>query len=1082
MAKSVRFSFDIGTNSLGWAVFAGGRVDAGHGRTTVDLNEVAALGARIYSDGRNPKDGQSLAVMRRVPRGMRRRRDRFLQRQRKVMALLVAHGLMPAAPAERRALEALDPLMIRASAVDKALPIHHIGRALFHLNQRRGFSSNRKTDGAEKESGAIAEGAARLKAALHDSGAKTLGAFLAQRAAIGAGARFRATQVGAKTVYDLYPTRALVEAEFNEIWTNQAIHHPQAMSPTARKAIHQAIFLQRPLKPVKPGRCTLIPDEERLPFALPSVQARIALETLNALRFGEGLAIDKALDLPARNLLLGELIAGKSLSFDKIRKALKLPSEVRFSLEEGGREQIEGSKTAKKLANDKLFGKDWARLPFARQEEIVARLIADDDEDALVAWLVADVGLEAERAAKVSRAALPEGYANLGRTANGLIVAELTAAVVPYSEAVRRAGEKTEGLFQHHSDFRDGEIVTALPYYGRALERHVGFANPDDIERERAKPAHSRDLAKQYGRIANPTVHIGLNQLRRVANLLVKTYGNPDEIVIELARDLKRSAKQRDEDQRKNLQNKKQNDTRRAKLANLNLPENGLNMALLRLFDEQMVGGVVTCPYTLRTIGIADVFSDAIEIEHILPFSRTLDDSFANKVLCFREANRKKRNQTPFEAFGHSPEWPAIMANAEAQPHYRKWRFREDAMERYQNRERDMLARQLNETKHLARVAREYLSRICNDPDNVWVVTGQLTAMMRRQWGLDGLLGDDNRKNRDDHRHHAIDAATIGCISRSMLNKVAREAARNEEAGAARIVAGFPEPFAGFRDQVRDKVRSMIVSHKPEHGKGGALHEDTNYGLVANPRDLKIGNLVHRKPLEGLNVNEIERVRDPNLRAALQQVVFEVSGGTGKPDQKALTAALLAWAKADAERIAAKTGAPRNPIRHVRLLKQKANAIAIKHRKTGKPYRAVVPDENWCLDVVSFRDGAGGHVWKAFAASLFEVNQPGWRPVWEREKMGGKLVMRLHKGDMVEIDDKDGVRRVKRVVQLWEKEKLAVLAPHAEGGELDKRHKDSDDPFRWDFAGVSGMRGRRAIKLKVNEIGRATVPKEQKSP
>ncbi len=342
---------------------------------------------------------------------------------------------------------------------------------------------------------------------------------------------------------------------------------------------------------------------------------------------------------------------------------------------------------------------------------------------------------------------------------------------------------------------------------------------------------------------------------------------------------------------------------------------------------------------------------------------------------------------------------------------------------------------------------------------------------MRRQWGLDSLLGDDNRKNRNDHRHHAIDAVTIGCISRSMLNRVAQEAARNEADGAARVVAGFPEPFEGFRDQVRDQLRSVIVSHKPEHGKGGALHEDTNYGLVRNEREKLIGNLVHRKPLESLNPNEIGRVRDPDLGAALQQVVFEVSGGSGKPEQKALSAALIAWAKADAERIAARTGKPRNPIRHVRLLKPKANAVELKDRRTGKAYRAVVPDENWCLDVVSFKDGKGGHVWKAFAASLFEVNQPGWRPLWEREKMGGKLVMRLHKGDLIEIEDKDGVRRVKRVVRLNAAAERVYLVTHYEAGDFQQRHEDAEDPFRWDLAGISSMRERNPVKLSINATG-----------
>ncbi|HRJ68853.1 MAG TPA: type II CRISPR RNA-guided endonuclease Cas9 [Beijerinckiaceae bacterium] len=957
----------------------------------------------------------------------------------------------------------MDPLQLRTTGLDAPLPLIHFGRALFHLNQRRGFKSNRRTDGKNAVSGAMAEGAQRLREAIQTNGARTLGEFLYKRQSEGSPSRFRqaAGATPGKVTYDLYPTRKIVEDEFDALWAAQAIHLPHVLTESARTAIRAAIFDQRPLRPVKPGRCTLVPEEERLPMALPSVQARVVFETLNALRFGEGLNLTQSLDLAQRKVLAQTLMAGKDLSFTLIRKTLKLGSTVRFSLEEGGRDRIEGSKTAKALSRDSGFGKAWQQMQVSKQEQIVRVLLEEDDSDAAVAWVMAETGLDETHAAYVSGVALPEGYGRLGATANALIVQELAADVITYDEAVRRAGEKS-GLFQHHSDFRDGEIFPRLPYYARVIERHVGFGSADPDE---------KDEAKRFGRIANPTVHIGLNQLRRVTNRLIQRFGHPDEIVIELARDLKRSSRQRDEDQRRNTQNRKQNDIRRKKLGELGLPENGLNMALLRLYDEQMAGGVVRCPYTLRVIGVHELFTEAVEIEHVLPFSRTLDDGMANKVLCFREANRKKRNQTPFEAYGATPDWPAIAANAETLPPYKRWRFREDAMERFDNRERDMLARQLNETRHLARAAKAYLSKVCGDENDVWVVTGQLTALMRRQWGLDSILGDDNRKNRNDHRHHAIDAATIGCISRSMLQRVAREAARNEETGAARVVAGFGEPFPGFRDRLRDLVRTMIVSHKPEHGKGGALHEDTAYGIVKSERDKAIGNLVHRKPLDSLNPNEIERVRDPDLRAALQQVVHEVTGEGGKPDPKALSAALLAWAKADAERIAARTGKLRNPVRHVRLLKPKANAVPIRDRRTGRPYKAVVPDENWCLDVVSFRDGKGGQIWKAFAASLFEVNQRDWRPLWEREKLGGKLVMRLHKGDLLEIDDKDGVRRVKRVVRLNAAAERLYLVQHCEAGDFQKRHDDPEDPFRWDLAAISGLSVRNAEIVCVDEAG-----------
>src|SRR5690606_4283638 len=97
-----RFAFHMGTNSIGWADY---RLDDHKPPRPCELVD---CGVRLFSDGRNPKDGQSLAAMRRTPRAARRRRDRFLQRRTWLIALLVRHGLMPADEDERKALRDLD--------------------------------------------------------------------------------------------------------------------------------------------------------------------------------------------------------------------------------------------------------------------------------------------------------------------------------------------------------------------------------------------------------------------------------------------------------------------------------------------------------------------------------------------------------------------------------------------------------------------------------------------------------------------------------------------------------------------------------------------------------------------------------------------------------------------------------------------------------------------------------------------------------------------------------------------------------------------------------------------------------------
>ena len=201
-----RLGLDLGTNSIGWWMV---KLDQ-EGRACGSLGG----GVRIFSDGRNPKDGTSLAVQRRVPRGMRRRRDRFIGRRSDLMNHLIAFGLMPGDEGERKALEALDPYELRAVALDRALTPHELGRALFHLNQRRGFKSNRKTDSDDNETGVVKERIGELRTRIEKSGARTLGEFLHKR-------RLKGRMVRARPEAGFYPERAMYEDEFDLIRQQQ---------------------------------------------------------------------------------------------------------------------------------------------------------------------------------------------------------------------------------------------------------------------------------------------------------------------------------------------------------------------------------------------------------------------------------------------------------------------------------------------------------------------------------------------------------------------------------------------------------------------------------------------------------------------------------------------------------------------------------------------------------------------------------------------------------------------------------------------------------------------------------------------
>jgi CRISPR-associated endonuclease Csn1 len=260
VAHLLRYAFDLGTNSIGWAIYRldGFPANDAPSRTVVEL---LGCGVRLFDDGRNPKDGVSLAEMRRGPRAARRRRDRFIVRRTTLINQLTHCGLLPLERSRRKALADLDPYQLRAQGLDGALSPEEIGRVLLHINQRRGFQSNRRADRKAKDNdkGVVAAGTAKLKTALEASGARTFGDFLWRRRSNPAGAslparqraavRIRMEGQGAKALYEMYPSRQMLQAEFDMLMSAQAVHHPSLLSAEVIADIRDTIFTSARSRP-----------------------------------------------------------------------------------------------------------------------------------------------------------------------------------------------------------------------------------------------------------------------------------------------------------------------------------------------------------------------------------------------------------------------------------------------------------------------------------------------------------------------------------------------------------------------------------------------------------------------------------------------------------------------------------------------------------------------------------------------------------------------------------------------------------------------------------------------------------------
>ncbi|HHG90589.1 MAG TPA: type II CRISPR RNA-guided endonuclease Cas9 [Devosia sp.] len=1081
-----RLGIDLGTNSLGWAALK--LEKDGEAWTPVGLMD---SGVRIFSDGRNPKDKQSNAAKRREPRGARKNRDRSKRRSARLMRQLVECGLMPKDIEARKKLEMgtrstlneTDPWILRCRALDEKITPHQLGRAIFHLHQRRGFKSNRKTDSKDSESGKVYDAINRTEKALAEKNARTLGELFGrprleafefnQTARKGERipqplARVRSRGVGAKSQYDYYPTRALIVDEFDRIWKKQREFYPdltndaKARMEQARKDLRHTIEWQRLLKSPPVGKCTLIPEEERAPKALPSSQRARIFQEVNALRYGPAGEAQVPLTLEQRDIVVQSLLRPTSKSakrtFSQIRKLLGFSERDHFNTESEKRKDLVGDETAARLMQKDCWGPEWLELDLATQDEIVEHLINEEEKDRLVAWLCDVHGLDKERAFGVADCPLVAGHGNLSKLALDRILPPLEAEVIVYSDAVKRAG------FDSHSQFGTDKVFNEkLPYYGEILERSVALGSGD--------PKDSDE--KRYGKVANPTVHVALNQVRKVVNDLMARFGAPEQIVLELARDLPLSAKGKNDLEKIQRDNQQANDKRRERLAELRQSDSYDNRMRLRLYEDlEALGG--RCVFSGEQIGTTKLFSADVEIEHILPFSITFDDSYANKTLAIRQANRDKKNRSPYEAFGHSPtgyDWEQISLRAAELPPNKRWRFAPDAMDRYENFEGGFLARQLTDTQYISRLAKAYLEAIYGgqglkgSQNHVWVVNGRLTADLRWQWGLDSVLHGHNleiseaqKKNRNDHRHHAIDAIVVACTDRAMLKRASDKAKENESKFAEGLMKGTPPPWGGeggqFRTDVENCVRNIIVSHKPDHGIEGAMHNDTAYGIPkgkeGEPDNKGVRKVVTRKPLDSdsfKSPNDLEKIRDHQIKMGLLEETYGLSGREFKE-------ALIAAAEAMTP-----------PVYKVRI-EENLRVIPIRD-KEGTEYKAYKGDGNYCYDIWRNEKGKWtGEVISTFQAYQLARKDERW---WQQPvgRNGQKLIMRLRKNDYLQIEHEEKII----IVQIAKLSPgMIAMAEHMEAN-VDARTRDKQDELKYIFKSPASLQKSKAKRVTVSPSG-----------
>ncbi len=1071
-----RLGLDLGVGSIGSAV-----IELDDNGDAIDIKDA---GVRIFEVSKGAED-------RRIKRTARKNLIRRRKRLQLLAEILYQNELWVSEdPVGTDKMRSKCPYKIRHDALTKKLSnIHYIGRAILHLAKHRGAgfvsaAEELKNEDMTKETSKNKKLSSYDQMAKHlkDTNSKTVGAFFYKRMCEGYEkdendkTKFKAPEKriirqkkdAFKKVVDYAIPRYLVKDEFHQIWDEQAKYFTQMNKEGLKQQVYDILFYEKSVAPFATGKCIYFLDEDRLLKAHPLSEMRRIYEQVNNIRLKTIMGRER-LTLAQRDLIVNELLLkGENAGKQKIKKLLGLSGQVDISLpmddEENkktkpidaylySKKEFQDIDYIRNLSNEKLIELiDFLAEPKENPQKAHSRLL---NEDNLVKRLKEMFEIDDEKVIENILTKLPKGRSMLGQSASKILVEEMKKAVLSPREITDRLAKEDKRFMAAEEIARSKQgTYEKLPYYGEVLVTDTQPIPPLVIENN--KSLNEDEI--RWGKVANPAVHMILNQLRLVVNDIIRIYGRPHEICLEVGRDVGMSSKKKDDFEAEHRKNEKLNEEAKKHLLERNLSVTPKNILKYKLAKEQCFKDAYD-----PTRDISQNFME-LEIEHLCPQADDGSDTYNNLCLTDRSNNLGKGKMFPYEWFcvkyKDNPEFiREILDKARKNTPKKAWRYEPDARENYyKNGDKDETNRYLTDTRYVSKMAMRYLKAIVDYhqdasqktiPNRVFAVRGKQTAELRRRWNLQGLeyelmgldipryrmlpeekidpkTGEikDREKNpewkpkpRIDHRHHAMDAIVVACVEWWMIQAMSDE----EKMQKAYIKHNPLKNVPHFKERVLEVLKHINVSHKPNHSKSGQLHKDTKRTvLCVNPKDKSSLITVYSRKI----LQEIKSFKDLNKLLVSNTIKDEWHPDIPKNriKQAKLKQDFEAYIKT-AEQILIheneqgfSEGKKEIKITEGRILIKAFHLIQDEKLWQGDSFKCYennsslvnIPKHgvayegrnNHCVDFYELDKKVGWEVIKRF-----DVNQKNFIPDWKQK--GGKPIWSVQQGDMLELDTPD---------------------------------------------------------------------------
>lgn len=863
---------DIGIASVGWAVLEN-NIDG-------EPIKIERLGVRIFDKAEQPKTGASLAEPRREARGQRRTIRRRRHRKDRIKQLIQQNDIMTrvemAEMFEHLQFET-SVYELRVQALERALTKQEFVRVLIHLAQRRGYKSNSKSEEAkDKENGKVKSAISENKKCMEENGYRTIGEMLLNDD------RFWECNPDGTKIFvphnhpDDYRTtveRSMVEDEIRLIFSRQhALGVPYATSEFEEAYLEiwgsQRNFDEGPggkspyggnMIEKMLGHCTFEKDEPRAAKGSYSAEYFRLLQDVNHLRLVKNNGESCALTREQKQIYIDLVMKSAAASYAQLRKKLELSNDISFNMLRYGSDEI-GKVERKKLGHMKFYHEMRKALNTVQKDAISTVSWEQRDE---IARILLCYKSDDKRKAQLEKLDIPREFIPALLTLSTSKTAHLSAKalrkLIPYLEEGMTYAEACKEVY--------GEQKSSITKKNKL--------SLFDIEP-----------------INNPVVRRAVSQTIRVINAVVREYGAPEVVRVELAREMGKPYDVRTQMTKKQEANAKRNEELRQQIKKIKGAEpTGQDIVKFKLFQDQ--NGV--CLYSGQNLDITRLFEAGyVDVDHIIPYSISFDDSYTNKVLVRSPENRQKGNRIPADYFKSDPaRWQRFETLVNTQVH--NWKKKRKLLTQALSEEQKNGFKQRNlvDTQYIARV----IYNLINDhlqfaetgkydkKRRTQAVNGAITAHVRKRLGIQKI-------REDGDLHHAADAAVVACVSPGMIQKVTQYTKHREcirktkegyldtetgelmtrEAYDAKYSPRFPAPWERFRQELEarlsdnpaeeiarlhlatydseEEIKPVFVSRKQTHKISGAAHEAT----IRSAK--KPGGSISKKPLTSLSLNK----------------------------------------------------------------------------------------------------------------------------------------------------------------------------------------------------------------------------------